>query len=274
MHQRDGHARRRARYEIEVELASRLRGTATSSERRGRYSDVYSEYHDRIVRPSGMSRLIDPPDPARRADEVDPQVRLLRSFTNRKTAFLEVGAGDGAVAKALSTCVSTSLALDVTDATASATTANFDFRTFDGFNFPLPNGSIDLAYSKDVVEHLHPEDLHDHLASLRNVLAPGALYICVTPNRLSGPHDISRGFSETPQGLHLREYTVQELASVLMAAGFTKVKMFASFRGRHLTPLMSTSWVRPFETFIGALPVTSRQRLGHVLAAIKVVGVN
>ena len=44
-----------------------------------------------------------------------PQVRLLKPFLDRDRLFVEVGAGDGAVARAVAPYVKRAIALDVTD---------------------------------------------------------------------------------------------------------------------------------------------------------------
>ena len=48
-----------------------------------------------------------------------------------------------------------------------------------------------------------------------DVDAPGpdgvGVYICITPNRVSGPHDVSRGFDEVATGFHMHEYTGREI---------------------------------------------------------------
>jgi SAM-dependent methyltransferase len=149
----------------------------------------------------------------------------------------------------------------------------FEFKVFDGFDLGLPPGSLDLAYSHDVAEHLHPDDLFDQLRSVQRSLRPGGMYVCVTPNRISGPHDISRHFSATPRGFHLREYTSTELADVFRGAGFTSVKIFVAVNGRHLSPLLPTKLARPLEAPLGALPKAVRRNLSLPIAALKVVGI-
>ncbi len=55
-------------------------------------------------------------------------------------------------------------------------------------------------------------------------LAPGGVYICITPNRLTGPHDVSKFFDETAAGFHLKEYTNTELITLFKKVGFSKIK--------------------------------------------------
>lgn len=263
-------AERREHYEIERELAGRLRRAPSKEARRSLYGEVYrlrSELipHHPLVRQAA--------DAAERAAAVAPQVALLRPFLGPTTDFAEVGAGDGAVARAVAPLVRSATALDVTDALALPTdeTAGFEFRVFEGVDIGLPEGSLDLAYSNDVVEHLHADDMLDHARSVRRALREGGVYVCVTPNRLSGPHDISMHFSDTPQGFHLCEYTATELAAAFRRAGFTKTMIVLTAGGRRLSPLLPSGVMRPLEALLGLLPRVLRRPLARALAAVKVV---
>ena len=123
---------------------------------------------------------------------------------------------------------------------------------FDGFDLGVDAGSIDVIYSNDVVEHLHEEDMLEQTSSIRRALTSGGVYVCVTPNRLSGPHDVSKHFSDKAEGFHLREYTVTEssracsarLAFVAYAcssakAAITSRRRFPSMRSRGSRPASS-----------------------------------
>ena len=263
-------AQLREHFEIERELALRLRSATSKDERRRLYGEVYTERTRRIPHHPLVAQAADERD---RARAVAPQVALLRPFASAAQVFAEIGAGDGAVARALAPHVRRSIALDVSDALAlpDDPSVGFEFRVFDGFDLGLGN-EVDLAYSNDVVEHLHADDLLDHLRAVHRALVPGGRYVCVSPNRLSGPHDISRHFSSTPLGFHLREYTSGELAAALRAAGFRGVSVLLSFRGRRLSPLLPAGLLRPVEALLEALPVALRRRGARPLAAVKVVG--
>lgn len=265
-------AQLRQHFEIERELAAKLRGAPSKEERRRLYGEVYRERSERIPHHPLVRQAADAESRARAAE---PQAKLLRSFLGAGTRFCEVGAGDGAVARAVAPLVDTAIALDVTDALAlpADEETGFEFRVFDGFDLGLPAGSVDLVYSNDVVEHLHPEDMLDHARAVRRALRPGGMYVCVSPNRLSGPHDVSKHFAESPQGFHLREYSATELATALRAAGFGRLMVFLSVGGRRLTPLLPAAVVRPVEAAIAALPRRLGRKLARGLAAVKVVAV-
>jgi 2-polyprenyl-3-methyl-5-hydroxy-6-metoxy-1,4-benzoquinol methylase len=261
----------REHFEIERELAAKLRSAASRDERRRLYGEVYRERSERIAH-HPLVRQAD--DPRARAAAVAPQVRLLRPFLDPSRRFVEVGAGDAAVARAVAPHVKHSTALDVTDALfRGAESDALELRVFDGFDLGVPTGSIDVIYSHDVVEHLHEEDMLEQTAAIRRALACGGVYVCVTPNRLSGPHDISRHFSDKPEGFHLREYTVTELAGAFQAVGFRRIRVFISKGGYHLTPKIPANALRTVETGLQQLPASLRHSASRTLHSVKVVAV-
>jgi hypothetical protein len=76
--------------------------------------------------------------------------------------------------------------------------------------------------------------------------------VVVTPNRLLGPHDISRHFDDVATGLHLREYSVTEAARLLRRAGFAHIVALA---GVGTTPKVRSLWrYRLAEAALGPLP--------------------
>lgn len=260
----------REHYEVERELADRLRA-ASKEERRRLYGVVYAERSRRIPHHPLVRAAA---DAEARARGVEPQVRLIRRFVGRATTFLEIGAGDAAVAIGVAPFVGRATAVDVTDALvpADGLPGNFAFLVFDGFDLPLEDASVDFVYSNDVVEHLHPEDVQDHLRAVHRVLRPGGRYLCVTPNRLSGPHDVSRHFATTPQGFHLREYTVGELVDALRAAGFRSAGTVTSVSGYAVGGVPGLPFARAVERGIEALPRRFRRPAARGLAAVKVLG--
>jgi len=84
---------------------------------------------------------------------------------------------------------------------------------------------FDAVISDQVVEHLHPDDLHTHLSSVRSILNSNGRYVVRTPNAALAPSDFSRVFGFTkPIGVHLKEYSHTELRKLALEAGFSEVK--------------------------------------------------
>jgi predicted SAM-dependent methyltransferase len=123
----------------------------------------------------------------------------------------------------------------------------------DGSDIPVKKSSVDVAYSKDLFEHLHPEDAELHLRNVRDVLKVGGIYICRTPNALSGPHDVSQFFDDrVATGLHLKEYTTTEFAQLCRRNGFPRAYPYLWVQGKFVpVPLWPVSLA---EKTVGMLP--------------------
>jgi len=213
----------REHLEVERELAQRLRN---ASDTRGLYSAVYDELLRRVPH---LPALTQKHDAAAQAALVALQLRLLEPFLASRPRFLEVGSGDSALAIELSKRLPRVIAIEAGSGILEGVEkpANLELVVTDTPPYPLPDACVDLAFSSHVIEHLRPDDALLHLTEVRRLLAPGGRYVCVTPNRLWGPHDISRYFSDAPEGLHLREYTHNELLGLMKRAGFRKPRVIA-----------------------------------------------
>ena len=111
--------------------------------------------------------------------------------------------------------------------------SNVELKIFDGVEVPVAAGTVDIVYSHQVMEHVHPDDAVVQLQTIYRSLRPGGAYVCVVPNRISGPHDISRHFDEVATGFHMREYTTGELAVLFRSSGFRRTKSFVGAKGHY-----------------------------------------
>jgi SAM-dependent methyltransferase len=247
----------RRQFEAEKELADRLR-RAARVERPALYRSLYEELFRRAP---GHERLEADRDGAVRARAVEAQMRLLRPWLEpRPGVFLEIGPGSGWLAFAMCSRADRVLAVDISDqlAPAAERPANFRFLASDGVSLPLENGAADLAFSYQVIEHQHPDDVAPGLAEVRRVLKPGGRYVLATPHRYSGPHDISRHFSDEPLGLHLKEWTYRELGRALEQAGFSEWRAYRF--GRPLGAAWLNRLNLAFEAVCGILPRPLQRR--------------
>jgi len=112
---------------------------------------------------------------------------------------------------------------------------NCEILITDGIHLGVPEGSVDLAFSDQLMEHLHPDDASEQLHNIATALKPSGKYVCITPNRLTGPHDISQYFSKVAEGFHLKEYMYRELIALMVGAGFVQCKAYVGGRGRYVT---------------------------------------
>ena len=245
-------------YLIEKELAARLR-LAGKKERRHLYTTVYDELFRRVP---DHPQLVLKRDTEARRREVLERLGLLGNYLHADATYLEIGPGDCALAIEAARRVQKVFAVDVSREIAAGVRllSNLELVISDGCSIPVPVSSIDVAYSDQLMEHLHPDDAAEQLANIYRALKPGGVYLCITPNRWSGPHDISRYFDEIATGFHLREYTVSELTRMLRGAGFGRLRVLVGGGGSHIpVPVAS---VKILEQLLGLLP----SRFGRTLA--------
>jgi len=110
----------------------------------------------------------------------------------------------------LKACTKTNMSIDVR------------FGTADKLDFP--DALFDAVFCQEVLEHVHPDDVPRFFREAFRVLRHGGVLSIETPNKTTGPQDISRGFAEVAEGLHLKEWSVSELLDQFQTAGFTKVR--------------------------------------------------
>ncbi len=266
--------RLQAHYEVEKALAAQLR-RAAPADRRHLYTALYDELFQRVPDHPQLTRRL---SVAERQQAAGRELSRIRRYLKADTRFLEVGAGDCALSLAAAALVKQVYAVDVSEEITrrAAPPPNFQLVLSDGCSIPVPPGSIDVAYSNQLIEHLHPDDAAGQLRNIYEALAPGGLYLCLTPNRLSGPHDISRYFDPVATGFHLREYTATELSQLFLRAGFARVSVWLGIGARTLVlPRAPFVWL---ERILTALPTRQKRAISTTaplrwLLGIKVMGV-
>ena len=259
----------REQYIIAKELSDRLR-KASKSERRILYSSLYDELFRRVPFHPLVRRKN---SAAETANAINSQMKFLRIFLNQNTRYLEVGAGDCALAIELTKMVKEVYAVDVSvELTGqSARPPNFHLILTDGCSIPLPANSVDVAYSNQLMEHLHPDDAFEQLQNIYSALAPGGTYICITPNRLSGPHDVSQYFDKVATCFHLKEYTTTELSSLFRRVGFSRVKVYLGAKAKYLGLPAFLFFFH--EYLLEKLPYSFRRKIAHTLPTRLLMGI-
>ncbi len=221
---------------FEAKAATRLL-SSSRAQRAQLYGEIYDEFfrsfpelHREVSEASARNAVF--------------EAAFAKSFMSPSSIVAEIGSGHGELAVALSPHCRYIYSVDVSDLVPSnGRPANFKHIQTDGFGIPLSDGSVDIVISSQMMEHLHPDDVTDQLREIWRVLKQGGCYICTTPNRLYGPHDISGEFTAdcrivdgcyVAYGLHLKEYTNVELSDMCRNAGFHRTKHFAGMRGKYL----------------------------------------
>jgi SAM-dependent methyltransferase len=258
---------RHEHYQIERAFAQQLR-LASKDERKVLYSTLYNELFRRVPHHPQLQRKSGDVDQTR----LDQQLRSLMRFLKPDTTFMEIGAGDCGLAFAVAPLVAKVWAIDVSEEISrrSAPPANFRLIISDGTSIDVPAESVDLAYSNQLMEHLHPDDAADQLRNIYAALRPGGAYLCLTPSRLSGPHDVSRFFDREATCFHLKEYTSGELAAIMREAGFRRVYATITI-GRHALPLPILP-IKLVESLLSALPYGLRRGIARRLPVRKLLG--
>jgi SAM-dependent methyltransferase len=262
--------RLRVHYELEKQLALRLK-QAPKSERAQLYTKVYDELFRQI---SDHPQLTEKANPEIRQKAAGHQLKLLSRFLTPETIFLEIGAGDCALSRAVALRVQQVFAVDVSpEITRNAQLpANAELVLLEnGTELPLLPETVTLAYSYQLMEHLHPHDACAQLGSIYRVLKTGGKYVCVTPNRLAGPHDISYYFDDMATGFHLKEYTATELAQLFRAAGFKKISFYAG--GRGICIRLPLFFVRVFEKTLEKFSPKMRKKIARTFLMRAILGI-
>jgi SAM-dependent methyltransferase len=260
-------------YRIEKNLAEKLR-SASRQERQSLYSFLYEELFRRVPHHPQLRTALSAEDSFR---SVSFQMRNIRPFLRKDSVFLEIGSGASALSVEVAKFVDKVYAMDITEKNIVRChlPENFEFVLSDGCSIPLPEKSVDTAYSYQLMEHLHPDDAVEQVRNIYKVLTRGGIYICDTPNRLSGPHDISRYFDQIATGFHLKEYTVTELSDLFALAGFSKSRIHVRVRRIHVClPVLAG---RLCEPLLAKLPYMLRKQLTkfwplRILLGIRLIG--
>lgn len=207
-----------------------------------------------------------------RQDRIRSQADFLRRLLRPDSVYVEIGCGDAALTKAIAPFVASSIGVDVTSALiqSTETAPSFSFMQTDGVSLDVPPGSVDVVYSNQLMEHLHTDDASEQLNNVFQALKPGGRYICSTPNRLTGPHDISCYFGHEPSGFHMREYDHRSLSRLFRKVGFTHV--FANVTVKGLSLNVPIWMAAAAELCFEMLPRTVRPRLALIPTVSNIAG--
>ena len=246
----------KAHFDIEKALADKLRDS-NREERKILYSSLYNELFRKVPHHPQMKQKV---DPNARLKIVNNIMRYLSKFLKPEHVFLEIGPGDCQLSFEVTKHVMKVYAIDVSEEVTKCLQCpdNFQLILSDGSSIDVPRESINVAFSNHLIEHLHPEDAETQLRGVYDSLVPGGVYICRTPYRLYGPHDISKYFDEVARGFHLKEYTYTDLAHLFSAVGFKKI--YSYNRNRDDYYKIPISFVLPLENTLTLFSKSFRKK--------------
>ena len=248
-------------YIIEKELANRLY-QANKEERTVLYSQLYDELFTRVPWHPQLTLKTNAEDTRMILND---RMNFLFKYIQENRTFLEIGPGDCTLSLEVAKYLKHVYAIDVSREIVKDVNfpENVSFTLSDGCEIPVRENSVDIAYSNQLMEHLHPEDAFLQLTNIFRSLVPGGSYICITPNKFAGPHDISKYFDEEATGFHMKEYAVTELYRLFKEAGFSKVFLYRNLRLFKLdVPLnkLTINFVKIIEKTLISLPYKLRKK--------------
>lgn len=266
--------RLRAHYLVERALADRIRRARSFEERQAIFAGMYEELfaqvpdHPRLIAKGASTAL--------RERDVAWNLAQLRPYLSPGGTFLEVGAGDCALSARVAATARQVYAVDISNQAQGRLPGNVRVVLTDGRSIEVPPGSVDLAFSDQLMEHLHPDDALEQLRNIHRALKPRGVYMCVTPNRMYGPSDISAFFDDEARGFHLKEYTLREIREVFARAGFPKTHVYVGARGAFVR--CPAAVVLAMEALLAALPAAMRRRVAdtkvcRALLGLRVAGI-
>lgn len=107
---------------------------------------------------------------------------MLEARFTPRTVFMEVGSADQTLALRAASYVERVYSIDVSGQLAPSRRApcNLRFVSCDGVRIPVPEATVDLAWSGDFVDGLQPAAAAEHLASVQRSLVRGGEYLFTT----------------------------------------------------------------------------------------------
>lgn len=249
-------------YQVEKVLADQLKAT----DRAGRvmlYRTMYDLLFEEVPDHPRLSRRQD--GRASKLANVG-KLALLRPVLTADCTVLEFGSGDCAFMAELAGKVRQVIAVDISDQREPGQRfpGNLRHIVYDGFELDqLEPGTVDITFSDQLIEHLHPEETAAHLRLVSRLLRPGGCYVVNTPHPMNGPHDVSKYFSDIAQGFHLKEWRFGELAALLRDNGFSRVQ--ARWAARSWNFPFPMWLVRGLEATLARLPPPLTRRLSRYL---------
>lgn len=248
-------------YLVEKDLAARLMH-ADRDGRRRIYSTMYDDLfahvpdHGRLTRREGEHLT---------RDANRDKLAVVKSLLRPDMVVVEFAPGDCRFTEVLAKRARLVYGIDISDQRGAKRDwpTNFELIIYDGYDLSaLPDASVDLIFSDQFVEHLHPEDAASHFALAVSKLKLGGRYLIHTPHAATGPWDVSRYFCDEPEGFHLKEWTYGELRECLLRVGFSAVR--GARRSRHGPIWLPWPYFSAFEVLWRHLPRLARLRLARI----------
>jgi SAM-dependent methyltransferase len=249
-------------YVVESDIARRLKA-ADHEQRKAIYASMYDELFARVPDHPRLTRRTSPERTARANRN---KMALLGRVLAPRGTVLEFAPGDCRFAAVVAGRVGEVIGVDISDQRAPGEPwpPNLRLVVYDGYGLDeIPDASVDVIFSDQLIEHLHPEDVLAHFRLAHRLLRDGGCYAMRTPHAVSGPWDVSRHFCEHPEGFHLKEWTVTELRRALLELGYRRVDCYWGLRS--VQRRLPFAYFQAMEALLQRAPRGLAQRLARVL---------
>jgi hypothetical protein len=170
--------------------------------------------------------------PLDRESPGEAHLALLSRFLHRNSCFLEVAATDCALSLTVAKRVRSVYAVAHAPVIAEPCRlpAHFHLILAERACIPVPQGSVDVAYSDGLIDRLSVEEAIEHFANVQRALAHGGVFVCFAHNRLL-TRDVAVAWPNRCIG---PPYTFAELRGLLRRAGFRRTAQYVRFAGANV----------------------------------------
>ncbi len=256
----------RKHFEIEKSIAEKIK-RANREERKKIFPVMYHELFTKVPDHPRLSKT-------KMTDTNSQTLQFLKKHLKDSTVYVEFGPGDCQLAAAVCKFTKKVIAVDISDQRKyrSRLPSNFELIIYDGYDLNMERNSVDVVFSDQFIEHLHPEDVEYHFQLVNRILRDNGLYIFRTPHAYFGPHDISKFFSDEPEGFHLKEWTHSEIEGILKKVNFTSWDGFWRINNKLNNEYLRIpfSYFRFAEAMLKGLPKKPQRMISRLFLPLKV----
>jgi ubiquinone/menaquinone biosynthesis C-methylase UbiE len=176
------------------------------------FQKVYDEIHKFFIEKENVESLY--------SEDLKWIDNLFIKLCGRGKKILDIGSGNGKLAFAMAEKKNEVIGLDISKVAISIAQERqmklnrelpVSFIHGDARKLIFDDNTFDVIVSQDLVEHITEDDFKIHLKEVNRVLKPGGSYLFWTPSALKGG---------SSHGLHIKEYTFNELDTIIKETRF------------------------------------------------------
>ncbi|UCF05454.1 MAG: class I SAM-dependent methyltransferase [bacterium] len=254
-------------YEVEKAIAERLKSGSREVRER-----IYACMYDEVLAKVPDHPRLAARDDEGRIEEIGRRTHeIVEKYVNTDTVFAEFAPGDCSFAYYISRYVREVYAVDISKQSSGKyqEPSNFSLIIYNGYDLDMADNSVDVAFSDQLIEHLHPEDVEHHFDLVKRILREGGIYIFRTPHAYFGPWDVSKYFSDTPEGFHLKEWTYSGLEKIIKKLHYSRVYGYKKI-GKNFI-IIRPLYFKIVEKLLSIFPMKLRRKVSRPLLPMKMI---